>query len=67
MPKLEEVLEETQRRVSACVFHISVPSNYVPIFVFERISSEWQGDPDMGKGSTVLAKQAMSQGRVWVE
>lgn len=36
----------------------------VPIFVFKRVSSEWQGAPDMGKGSTVLAKEAASPGKV---
>lgn len=30
------------------------------------MSSEWQGAPDMGKGSTVLAKEAAIPGKVWL-
>lgn len=36
-----------------------------PILVSKKVSSERQGAADPGKWHAVLAKQAVSQGKVW--
>lgn len=50
--------------VPVCFSHSSVSYNCVPIFAFKRVSSEWQGATDLGKESTVLAKETVNQGKV---